>query len=139
VPQQPRYGEWDAAASHTEAGYGTYGYPEGSQYGSEAYGQPYHADQGQPGAYQADQGQADAYPADPYQAAAYPAGSYQAGPPQPGGYPADPYQQGQYDPYAYDGTASPGTYDQAYPQGYDPEQSPDPHGTGSERPDGSQQ
>ncbi|WP_079024908.1 glycosyltransferase family 2 protein [Streptomyces leeuwenhoekii] len=139
VPQQARYGEWDTAASHPEAGYGAYGYPEGSQYGTEAYGQPYHADQGQAGAYQDDQGQTGAYQADPYQTAAYPAGSYQAGPPQPGGYPADPYQQGQYDPYAYDGTASPGTYGQAYPQGYDPEQSPDPHGTGSERPDGSQQ
>ncbi|WP_145868889.1 glycosyltransferase [Streptomyces capillispiralis] len=58
-------------------------------------------------------------------------------------YPADPYQGGQYDPYAY-GTPQP-PYDQAYPQGYDQNYAQgydapyDPHGTGSERPDGSQQ
>ncbi|WP_095934770.1 glycosyltransferase family 2 protein [Streptomyces sp. Tue6028] len=66
-------------------------------------------------------------------------------------YQADPYQGGQYDPYAYGGTAS---YDQTYAQGYDgagqgydpaydPAQPPmppqPPHGTDSERPDGSQQ
>ncbi|MFD8521369.1 glycosyltransferase [Streptomyces capillispiralis] len=58
-------------------------------------------------------------------------------------YPADPYRGGQYDPYAY-GTPQP-PYDQAYPQGYDQNYAQgydapdDPHGTGSERPDGSQQ
>ncbi|MEU9354788.1 glycosyltransferase [Streptomyces griseoloalbus] len=59
-------------------------------------------------------------------------------------YPADPYQQGgQYDPYAY-GTPQP-PYDQTYPQGYDQTYAQgydtpyDPHGTGRERPDGSQQ
>ncbi|MET7295989.1 glycosyltransferase family 2 protein [Streptomyces griseoloalbus] len=60
-------------------------------------------------------------------------------------YPADPYQQGdgQYDPYAY-GTPQP-PYDQTYPQGYDQNYTQgydtpyDPHGTGSRRPDGSQQ
>ncbi|MFD5075985.1 glycosyltransferase [Streptomyces sp. NPDC058371] len=68
----------------------------------------------------------------------YPAGTYE----QP--YQADPYQGGQYDPYAYGGTTA---YDQTYHQGYempyDPEQPPvppqPPHGTDSERPDGSQQ
>ncbi|WP_369247050.1 glycosyltransferase [Streptomyces sp. R41] len=71
----------------------------------------------------------------------YPAGTYE----QP--YQADPYQGGQYDPYAYGGTTS---YDQAYGQGYDatgqgydPAQpqmpAQPPHGTDSERPDGSQQ
>ncbi|WP_078629325.1 glycosyltransferase family 2 protein [Streptomyces sp. 142MFCol3.1] len=66
-------------------------------------------------------------------------------------YQADPYQGGQYDPYAYGGTPS---YDQTYAQGYDgagqgydqgydpaqpPMPSQPPHGTDSERPDGSQQ
>jgi hypothetical protein len=71
----------------------------------------------------------------------YPAGTYE----QP--YQADPYQGGQYDPYAYGGTTS---YDQTYGQGYDatgqgydPAQpqmpAQPPHGTDSERPDGSQQ
>lgn len=69
----------------------------------------------------------------------YPAGTYE----QP--YQADPYQTGQYDPYGYGaGTTS---YDQTYHQGYetayDPQQPPmppqPPHGTDSERPDGSQQ
>ncbi|WP_369235875.1 glycosyltransferase family 2 protein [Streptomyces sp. R21] len=70
----------------------------------------------------------------------YPAGTYE----QP--YQADPYQGGQYDPYAYGGTQT--SYDQTYTQGYDPAaydpaQPPmppqPPHGTDSERPDGSQQ
>ncbi|MER5548827.1 glycosyltransferase [Streptomyces sp. NPDC002589] len=74
---------------------------------------------------------------------------------QPAGYDqqaypaADPYQTGQYDPYAYGGTADQMPYDPtAYQQGYDPAYDPaqqgydpaqHPHGTGSERPDGSQQ
>ncbi|WP_406477061.1 glycosyltransferase [Streptomyces sp. NBC_01615] len=109
VPQQQAYGEWDAP-SYAGADYGTYG---GEQY----------------------QGQQQ-----------YPAGTYE----QP--YQADPYQSGQYDPYAYGGTTS---YDQTYGgqgydaagQGYDPAYDPaqpqmpaqPPHGTDSERPDGSQQ
>ncbi|MEU1041808.1 glycosyltransferase family 2 protein [Streptomyces sp. NPDC005907] len=69
----------------------------------------------------------------------YPADAYE----QP--YRADPYRSGQYDPYAYGGSAG---YDQAYHQGYDPGYDPaqqpptppqPPHGTDSERPDGSQQ
>ncbi|MGW7262125.1 glycosyltransferase [Streptomyces sp. NPDC054842] len=65
----------------------------------------------------------------------YPAGTYE----QP--YQADPYQGGQYDPYAYGGTTG---YEQTYHQGYDPAYDPaqppqPPHGTDSERPDGSQQ
>ncbi|MGQ5636150.1 MULTISPECIES: glycosyltransferase [unclassified Streptomyces] len=101
---------------------------------------------------------------DPYANAGYPAygaDQYQDGASyQPSGhdqqtYPADPYQQpGPYDPYAYDGTGGPVPYDptayqQGYhpaydtQQGYDAQQGYDPaqhpHGTGSERPDGSQQ
>ncbi|MFF7358896.1 glycosyltransferase family 2 protein [Streptomyces filipinensis] len=81
---------------------------------------------------------------------------YQTGGPyQPSGYDqqaypaADPYQTGQYDPYAYGGTTGQMPYDPtAYQQGYDPAYDPaqqgydpaqHPHGTGSERSDGSQQ
>ncbi|MEV6118801.1 glycosyltransferase [Streptomyces sp. NPDC052109] len=87
---------------------------------------------------------------------AYGADQYQdGGQYQPSGYDqqaypaADPYQTGQYDPYAYGGTADQMPYDPtAYQQGYDPAYDPaqqgydpaqHPHGTGSERPDGSQQ
>ncbi|CAL9510258.1 hypothetical protein SUDANB6_03632 [Streptomyces sp. enrichment culture] len=128
-------------------------------YGQGGYGQPYQAEQQPADAYPADAYQAhpypadayqaggyggDAYPADAYQAGgyggdAYPADTYQADAYQGDAYPADAYQGGQYDPYAYDGSSPAGTYDQAYPQGYDPAQSRSPHGTGSERPDGSQQ
>ncbi|WP_317443697.1 glycosyltransferase family 2 protein [Streptomyces collinus] len=57
-------------------------------------------------------------------------------------YQSDPYrsgQAGQYDPYAYGtGAEEQAPYDPtAYQQGYDPAQHP--YGTGSERPDGSQQ
>ncbi|MEU7306026.1 glycosyltransferase [Streptomyces sp. NPDC007206] len=121
VPHQQAYGEWEQD-SYANAGYPAYG-----------------ADQYQDGA--------------PYQ----PSGHDQQT------YPADPYQQpGQYDPYAYDGTGGPVPYDPAayqqgyHPaydtqqgydpaqQGYDPAQqgydpAQHPHGTGSERPDGSQQ
>jgi len=118
VPQQQAYGEWDTP-SYPGPDYGTYG--------AEQY-----------------QGQQQ-----------YPAGTYE----QP--YQTDPYQGGQYDPYAYGGTTS---YDQTYGQGYDtagqgydtagqgydtagqgydpaqpPMPSQPPHGTDSERPDGSQQ
>ncbi|MFI6806627.1 glycosyltransferase [Streptomyces luteogriseus] len=80
---------------------------------------------------------------DQYQNAPYPADAY--GQQQ---YQADPYQGGQYDPYAYGGQGQNPSYDQqgydqAYQQGYgtpyDPAQQHHPHGTGSERPDGSQQ
>ncbi|MFF8728337.1 glycosyltransferase [Streptomyces sp. NPDC015171] len=65
-------------------------------------------------------------------------------------YPSDPYQAAPYDPYAYDGTADQLPYDPAAyrQQGYDPaydpaqqgyDQGQHPHGTGSQRPDGSQQ
>ncbi|MFC8665560.1 glycosyltransferase [Streptomyces sp. NPDC057199] len=70
----------------------------------------------------------------------YPAGTYDQQQ-----YQADPYQTGQYDPYASYGTGN-AAYDptQTYSQGYDPAYDPDqhqqpPHGTDSERPDGSQQ
>ncbi|MEU2058390.1 glycosyltransferase family 2 protein [Streptomyces bungoensis] len=68
------------------------------------------------------------YHQDQYQAAGYDQQGYQT----------DPYQNGQYDPYAYGGTDEQMPYDPtAYQQGYDPAQQP--YGTGSERPDGSQQ
>ncbi|MFJ3496863.1 glycosyltransferase family 2 protein [Streptomyces sp. NPDC086091] len=98
---------------------------------------------GAPAAY-ADQGD-DRYPP---QTAPYQAGGYDQG--------YDPYAATPYDPYAYEprpeATAA---YDQAYQHGYDPSAYPQggydpaydpaydpdqrPHGTGSERPDGSQQ
>lgn len=79
---------------------------------------------------------------DQYQNAQYPADAYGQQ------YQPDPYQGGQYDPYAYGGQGQNPPYDQqgydqAYQQGYgtpyDPAQQHHPHGTGSERPDGSQQ
>ncbi|MFB6846304.1 glycosyltransferase [Streptomyces sp. NPDC056373] len=81
---------------------------------------------------------------DQYQNAPYPADPYGQQ------YQADPYQGGQYDPYAYGGQGQTPSYDQqgydqAYDQGqgygtpYDPAQQHHPHGTGGERPDGSQQ
>jgi hypothetical protein len=87
------------------------------------------------------------YGGEQYQGQQYPAGTYE----QP--YQADPYQGGQYDPYAYGGTTAydqTQTYQQGYDatgQGYDPAYDPaqppmppqPPHGTDSERPDGSQQ
>ncbi|WP_107501646.1 glycosyltransferase family 2 protein [Streptomyces viridosporus] len=56
-----------------------------------------------------------------------------------------PYQDGPYDPYAYGAQPQQTPYDQTYGQGYDQTYAQgydtpyDPHGTGSERPDGSQQ
>ncbi|EPH42981.1 hypothetical protein STRAU_3965 [Streptomyces aurantiacus JA 4570] len=115
-PQQaPAYDEWQTSAPAGGADYGTYGGEqpyEGGRYGS--YEQPYQAD------------------------------PYQAGSPQ----------SGQYDPYAYGGSY--GGEQQGYGQPYDPadaayqqdasyaQQPPPmprqpPPGTGSERPDGSQQ
>ncbi|MEU9991882.1 glycosyltransferase [Streptomyces sp. NPDC048045] len=80
----------------------------------------------------------DGYGADQYQGTGqYPSGGYDQQ-----AYQADPYQNAQYDPYAYGGTADQLPYDPAaYQQGYDPAYDPaqHPHGTGSERPDGSQQ
>lgn len=89
------------------------------------------------GGYGADQYQGAAHNPGAYDQQAYQADPYQADP-----YPADQYQNGQYDPYAYGG-ADQQPYDPTYQQGYDPTydpaQHPHPHGTGSERPDGSQQ
>ncbi|WP_433450785.1 glycosyltransferase [Streptomyces sp. CA-142005] len=110
VPHQQSYEDWDQG-SYANAGY--------AGYGTDQY----------PNGSQ--------YPPSGYDQQAYPA--------------ADPYQtgEGQYDPYAYGGTADqmpydPTSYQQGYhpaydpaQQGYDPAQHP--HGTGSERPDGSQQ
>ncbi|MFV0135642.1 glycosyltransferase [Streptomyces sp. HMX87] len=109
VPQQQAYDEWDPA-SYPGAGYGTH----------DAYG----GEQQYTGA-----------------------GGY--GQQQP--YAGDTHQGGQYDPYAYGGPSqsAPGqtygqTYDQTYGPGgygtaYDPAPPHHPHGTGNERPDGSQQ
>ncbi|MEU1514477.1 glycosyltransferase [Streptomyces sp. NPDC005811] len=83
------------------------------------------------------------YQGEQYQGAQqYPAGGYDQ-------QSYDPYQAGQYDPYAYDGQGGQAPYEQTYGydqgygnQGYDPAYDPaqqHPHGTGSERPDGSQQ
>ncbi|GAA3303049.1 hypothetical protein GCM10020295_50610 [Streptomyces cinereospinus] len=109
VPRQHGREEWETA-SHAGAEYGTYG---GEQY----------QDAGRP----------------------YPAGGY-GQPYQDAPYQADPYQGGQYDPYAYGGAPQPGAYEQPYepyPQGYDATYDPAPQqrpqGSGSERPDGSQQ
>ncbi|WP_203698279.1 glycosyltransferase [Streptomyces rubrogriseus] len=135
VPQQQAYGEWDATG-YTGAGYGSY---DGG-YGGEQY---QGAQQYDPGAY----GQQPYQAADPYQADAY-----QGGHGGEGGQGAQ-YGAGQYDPYAYGdpAQAQEGGYDPAYDQsygqgGYDtpydpsqPQQPQQPHGTGSERPDGSQQ
>ncbi|MGM9335292.1 glycosyltransferase [Streptomyces murinus] len=78
--------------------------------------------------------------------------AYQQGGYDQQAYQADPYGTAPYDPYAYGGTTEQQqqpydpaayqqqVYDPAYDpaqQGYDPAQPP--HGTGSERPDGSQQ
>ncbi|MFF4400730.1 glycosyltransferase [Streptomyces sp. NPDC001480] len=77
------------------------------------------------------------YGSDQYQGAAQYPGAYDQQ-----AYQADPYQNGQYDPYAYGGTDQQAPYDPTYQQGYDPAYDPaqhHPHGTGNERPDGSQQ
>ncbi|MFG2607469.1 glycosyltransferase [Streptomyces sp. NPDC048514] len=84
-----------------------------------------------------------------YGAGQYPDGQYQAGGYDQQAYPPDPYQAAPYDPYAYGGTSEQMPYDPtAYQQGYDPAYDPaqqgydparQPNGTGSERPDGSQQ
>ncbi|MFB9510711.1 glycosyltransferase [Streptomyces aurantiacus] len=122
VPQQQNYGEWDATA-YADAEYGTYGgeqYQEASQYPAGTYEQQQYQ---QPDQFQPDQ----------YQAGQYPAGQY------------DPYTEYGTGNAAYDPSQ---TYDQS--QGYDPQYDPSqqqqqqqaqqpPHGTDSERPDGSQQ
>ncbi|GAB2762849.1 glycosyltransferase family 2 protein [Streptomyces bullii] len=110
VPQQQSYGQWDAAG-YPGAGYGG-GYAGGQYQDGRQYPQ---------GGYE------QPYQADPYQ--------------------TDQHQGGQY-PYAYGGSAQTASYDTSYDQtyqpGYDPAYDPaqpphHPHGTGSERPDGSQQ
>ncbi|MDQ0404185.1 glycosyltransferase family 2 protein [Streptomyces sp. NPDC000349] len=133
VPQQPAYGEWDSTGYQTE--YGAY-----DAYGQEQYqgGTQQQYDQGAYAQQPYQQG-------DPYQQEPYPADAYQDGR-------GAPYEPDQYAPYAYgeQGQAQPQeggydpAYDQAYGQGgydapYDPSQPHHPHGTGSERPDGSQQ
>ncbi|MFD7136880.1 glycosyltransferase [Streptomyces sp. NPDC059894] len=108
-----------AQQTPAEAAWDTPGYA-GAEYGAPAGEQQY-------------QGTGQQYPPGTYDQQSY-----------------DPYQAGQYDPYAYDGQAQ-GAYDQSYQQGYDPasygqggydpayDPAQHPHGTGSERPDGSQQ
>ncbi|GAA2545949.1 MULTISPECIES: glycosyltransferase family 2 protein [Streptomyces] len=115
VPPQPDYGAWDTAA-YADAGPGTpYTGEQYQQYATDAYGPPYQDD--------------------PHQGAPHQDGQYQDG----------QYQDGRYDPYAYGTPPQQAPYDQAYGQGYDQTYAQgydtpyDPHGTGSERPDGSQQ
>ncbi|MFG2691132.1 glycosyltransferase [Streptomyces sp. NPDC048405] len=129
VPQQQAYGAWDTTG-YTGTDYGSY---DGG-YGGEQY----------QGAQQYDPA---AYGQQPYQGDPYQQDAYQGG---PAGQGAQYGSGGQYDPYAYgDPTQGQETgydpaFDQAYGQGgydtpYDPSQPQQPHGTGSERPDGSQQ
>ncbi|CAL9518109.1 glycosyltransferase [Streptomyces sp. enrichment culture] len=149
VPPQPDHAAWQADeyqdAAYATAGRTTPDAPGGDghqqAYATDEYGQPYRHD-----AYPSDGHQQGGYPPDAYQADPYRQGQYAA-------YPQDAHQQGQYDPYAYGGTPQQAPYDpSAYgPQGYgpagahdygtpyDPQQQNDPHGTGPERPDGSQQ
>jgi GT2 family glycosyltransferase len=121
VPQQAP-DAWDPSG-YQGAEYGSYG-----TYGGEQY--PDAAQQYDPAAY----GQQQPYGTDAYQGA------------QDGGQ----YEAGPYDPYAYGDPNGAGTYDPAYDQAYghgqggydtpyDPSQAHQPHGPGSERPDGSQQ
>ncbi|WP_222514912.1 glycosyltransferase family 2 protein [Streptomyces salinarius] len=129
VPQQQAYGAWDTTG-YTGTDYGSY---DGG-YGGEQY----------QGAQQYDPA---AYGQQPYQGDPYQQDAYQGG---PAGQGAQYGSGGQYDPYAY-GDPTQGqeagydpAFDQAYGQGgydtpYDPSQPQQPHGTGSERPDGSQQ
>ncbi|WP_405697485.1 glycosyltransferase [Streptomyces coelicoflavus] len=130
VPPQQAYGTWDTTTGYPGAEYGSY---DGG-YGGEQY---QGAQQYDPGAY----GQ-QPYQADPYQQDAHQGGH--------GGQTAQYGTGGQYDPYAYGGPTQgqeagyDPAFDQAYGQGgydtpYDPSQPRQPHGTGSERPDGSQQ
>ncbi|MFG3251915.1 glycosyltransferase [Streptomyces sp. NPDC048187] len=130
VPQQPAYGAWDSTQYAAEYGSydGTYG---AEQYQGGQGAQPY-----DPGPYGG-----QPYPADPYRQDAYQGGHDGQG---------TPYGTGQYDPYAY-GDPTQGqdmgydpAFGQTYGQGgyetpYEPSQDQQPHGTGSERPDGSQQ
>ncbi|MFJ9834686.1 glycosyltransferase [Streptomyces sp. NPDC101169] len=110
VPPPPQQAP---AAVPQQPAYGEWDYASGDYPG---YGTGQYQDAGQ---YQ----EAGQYPAEGYDQQAYG---------------ADAYQNGQYDPYAYGGTAEQQAYDQqAYQQGYDPAQQQ--YGTGSERPDGSQQ
>ncbi|MGW3192545.1 glycosyltransferase [Streptomyces ardesiacus] len=135
VPQQQEYGAWDTAG-YTGAEYGSY---DGG-YGGEQY-------QGAQQAQQAQQYDPGAYGQQPYQADPYQQDAYQ------GGQGTQYGTGGAYDPYAYGGPTQgqEGGYDPAFDQaygrgGYDtpydpsqPQQAQQPHGTGSERPDGSQQ
>ncbi|MFD7957884.1 glycosyltransferase [Streptomyces ardesiacus] len=132
VPQQQEYGAWDTAG-HTGAEYGSY---DGG-YGGEQY-------QGAQQAQQAQQYDPGAYGQQPYQADPYQQDAYQ------GGQGTQYGTGGAYDPYAYGGPTQgqeggyDPAFDQAYGRGgydtpYDPSQPQQPHGTGSERPDGSQQ
>lgn len=120
VPQQQSYGEWSgqdqpAYASAEYGGHPAGQYPGAQQYPAGGYDQQQSYDAYQTGQY------------DPY---AYDGQTQQA--------PYDPNRQQGYDPSAYDPSAyGQGGYDPAYDPAYDPDRHP--HGTGNERPDGSQQ
>ncbi|MFI1504853.1 glycosyltransferase [Streptomyces sp. NPDC020597] len=128
VPQQQSYGDWSEPDQPTYAGAEYGGYPAGQYPGAQQY---------PAGGYDQQQ---QSY--DPYQVGQYEPYGYDGQVPQA---PYDPnHPQQAYDPAAYDPTAyDPSAYDpSAYGQGgYDPAYDPaqHPHGTGNERPDGSQQ
>jgi hypothetical protein len=142
VPQQQSYGEWDTPsyADTDYAGYGGEQYKSAQQYPAGTYDQTYQADPYQGGQY------------DPY---AYGGSSPTAPYDQTYDTYGQPYNQGDqpYDPsqQPYDPGQQPynqgdqpydqgeQAYDQGYDTAYDPAPPQDPHGTGSERPDGSQQ
>ncbi|MFC8987109.1 glycosyltransferase [Streptomyces sp. NPDC057115] len=133
VPSQPDHTEWQAG-EYADPAYATGAQGGGAdgdghqQWATDGYGRPYPQ---------------DAYQQDPYGQGQYQQGAYQQ----------DTYQQGQYDPYAYGGSPEQPGYDpssyrqqgydpasaQDYGTPYDPQQQNHPHGTGHERPDGSQQ
>lgn len=121
VPQQQSYGEWSGQdqPAYASAEYG--GHPAGQYPGAQQY---------PAGGYDQQQ------PYDPYRTGQYDPYAYDGQTQQA---PYDPNQQQQgYDPSAYDPSAyGQGGYDPAYDPAYDPDRHP--HGTGNERPDGSQQ
>ncbi|MEU8575916.1 glycosyltransferase family 2 protein [Streptomyces asoensis] len=140
VPQQQSYGDWDQAEYDDR--YAGEQYQGAQQYQAGGYDQqaydPYQAGQYDPYAYDG-QSQQTAYDGRSQQAA-YDGRSQQTA------------YDGRSQQTAYDGQGQQAAYDQNYQQqgydpaaygqgGYDPAYDPDrhPHGTGSERPDGSQQ
>ncbi|GHH79797.1 integral membrane regulatory protein [Streptomyces sulfonofaciens] len=133
-------GSYASGGAYQEGEFGDGAAYQGGQYATDAYGRAY-----QPGEY-APAGSGDypsgEYPVDGYQDGRFEqAGQYgQGGQYDPYGYGSGYDQQGQEDPRAQPG------YDPSYGQGYEngygqvpPPPPRPPHGTDSDRPDGSQQ